>query len=208
MRTVSVRPPTLDSSSESSNHFSRDSGAGLPREKSYDLSTKLQAAKQRQVEGGGDVQIGVALESQKPLELADEVREIISDPSPTISFNQSTTSYVALQEWEGFIDSVNDGVVNARLLKVDSKDGNEGELAEIPIEEFNERDRDKLRSGMIFRWAISSEKKGGTQRHISQIVLRQLPQWTLRELSHAGDEGRLLMEIFKTNDEETSPPRD
>jgi hypothetical protein len=72
--------------------------------------------------------------------------------------------------------------------------------AEFPIEELSESDAKKLKPGLVFRWAVGYQRSPqGTKMRCSQIVFRDLPQWTARELTKAADEANELLRFFQNN---------
>jgi hypothetical protein len=108
-------------------------------------------------------------------------------------------AFVTLQEWEGYVVAVSNSHVLANLIDLTSGAERPGEQAEIPLEEFSENDVPKLSVGRVFRWAIGYQRlPGGTKMRVSQFVVRELPQWTRRELIEAKKEAAELAEFFKT----------
>ena len=71
------------------------------------------------------------------------------------------------------------------------------ERAEIPLEEFSEEDIPKLSPGRVFRWAIGYQRQPtGTKMRISNIVVRDLPRWSQREIEEAEQEAQELHEFL------------
>ena len=92
-------------------------------------------------------------------------------------------TFYPLQEWEGYVVAVGEDVFTARILDLTAGSQYEEEEADFPIEDLSESDLNLLRPGAVFRWAIGYQRsRGGTKRRVSQIVFRQLPQWTAYEL--------------------------
>ncbi len=101
-------------------------------------------------------------------------------------FPVSGTSFVALQEWEGYVIAINDDGFEARLLDLTARAKREEEEATIPYSEISEEERTEMRLGNIFRWTIGYESTpSGTRRRISQIVFRNLPVVTQRDADEA-----------------------
>lgn len=91
-----------------------------------------------------------------------------------------------LQEWEGYVISINDDDFEARLLDLTARAKREEEEATIPYSEISEKERNEMRLGSIFRWTIGYESSpSGTRRMISQIVFRNLPVVTQRDADEA-----------------------
>lgn len=107
-------------------------------------------------------------------------------PLPEPVFSASDTSFVALQEWEGYVIAINDDDFEARLLDLTARAKREEEEATIPYSEISEKERNEMRLGSIFRWTIGYEStSSGTRRRISQIVFRDLPVVTQRDADEA-----------------------
>jgi hypothetical protein len=110
-------------------------------------------------------------------------------------------AFVPLQEWEGYVVAVYNSHVLANLIDVTNDAERPGEQAEIPLEEFSEDDVKKLSVGRVFRWAIGYQRlPSGTKMRVSQFVVRELPQWTRRELIEAKREAGELAEFFNTSE--------
>jgi hypothetical protein len=106
-------------------------------------------------------------------------------------------AFVPLQEWEGYVVAVYNSHVLANLIDVTNDAERPGEQAEIPLEEFSEDDVKKLSVGRVFRWAIGYQRlPSGTKMRVSQFVVRELPQWTRRELIEAKKEAAELAKFF------------
>ncbi len=94
-------------------------------------------------------------------------------------------TFVALQEWEGYVVVVEKDVFTARLVDITAGGDLEMEEADIPVSDVYETDRDLLKPGGIFRWSIGYIRRSGTKVRASQIVFRQLPQWRDQDLDEA-----------------------
>ena len=71
------------------------------------------------------------------------------------------------------------------------------EEAQIPLNEINEQDLPKLVVGRVFRWAIGYQRiKTGTKKRTSNIVFRDLPQWTKRDFVEAQADAARLMRFL------------
>lgn len=115
-------------------------------------------------------------------------RPRLSLPLSEPVFSASDTSFVALQEWEGYVIAINDDDFEARLLDLTARAKREEEEATIPYSEISEKERSEMRLGSIFRWTIGYESApSGTRRRISQIVFRDLPVVTQRDADEAWD---------------------
>jgi len=115
-------------------------------------------------------------------------RDVLRRPQPM---------FVPLQEWEGYVVKITDSHVLANLLDLASDATRPDQQAEIPLQEFSDDDIPKLSVGKVFRWAIGYQRSPtGTKMRVSQIIVRDLPQWSRRELAEAKDEARELHKFF------------
>ena len=100
----------------------------------------------------------------------------LTPPQPAATFH-------ALQEWEGFVLEIGETDFVARLIDLTAGLEQEEEEAVIPLAELSDEDFAKMRPGSIFRWVIGYERTvAGTKRRVSQIVFRDLPAITRRDL--------------------------
>ena len=101
-----------------------------------------------------------------------------------ISQTRSQVIFHALQEWEGYVLEHNEKEFTARLLDLTAGSMQEDE-AIIPLVEISEDDLNRLRPGSIFRWVIGYERSSTseTKKRVSQIVFRDLPVMTEKDLS-------------------------
>lgn len=91
-----------------------------------------------------------------------------------------------LQEWEGYVSEVGEGMFTARLLDVTAGGKYEEEIADFPILDLSDTDQELLKPGAVFRWVIGYQRStGGTKRRVSQVTFRRMPAWTKRDLSNA-----------------------
>jgi len=95
-------------------------------------------------------------------------------------------SYHALQEWEGHVTAIADASFVAELVDVTRAARLPEEQAEIPLAELSYLQKENLRLGSVFRWAIGYQTlPSGEKQRVSRLVFRQLPQWTKAELDAA-----------------------
>jgi hypothetical protein len=124
--------------------------------------------------------------------------------SPRIGISVLTrprATFVPLQEWEGYVVALTASNVVANLVDLTTGGERPSEQAEIPLEEFSEDDVKKLSAGRVFRWAIGYQRlPSGTKMRVSQFVVRDLPQWTRRELSEAKKEAAELADFFSRHE--------
>jgi hypothetical protein len=127
-----------------------------------------------------------------PTSLRDEIdRKIrgvfpVTTPVPKLSLQP-------LQEWEGYVTEIASDRFTARLTDVTAGRKFEEELADFPISDLSDDDRDLLKAGAIFRWVIGYQRSGGgTKRRVSQITFRRLPAWTRADLERAKKTASIL----------------
>ncbi len=110
------------------------------------------------------------------------------DPAPASVRSAQRASFRALQEWEGFVISIDKVNFVARLADVTSGASHEEEEAVFPRTELSDADDARIRVGRIFRWVIGYERSpAGTKRRVSQIVFRDLPAITRSDLQEGED---------------------
>jgi len=113
---------------------------------------------------------------------------LISRPLGPLPKPRRLAIFHALQEWEGVVLEIGEEKFTARLsdLTAESTSPPAGthEEADIPFSEISDGDIQRMCPGSIFRWVIGYERSAsGTKRRVSQIVFRDLPVMTGRDLS-------------------------
>ena len=92
-----------------------------------------------------------------------------------------------VQEWEGCVTEIHSDEFVADLLDLTAGDAVEAEEAVISKDELSPEDRSRLAIGSFFWWVVGYEATvGGARKHVSQIVLPDLPPMTEADL----DRGR------------------
>jgi hypothetical protein len=108
-----------------------------------------------------------------------------------------TSTFSPIQEWEGYVRSMSEESLIADLVDMAHQEKGITEQAEIPLEEITDADRQKMRLGSIFRWSIGYQRTpSGTKMRVSNIVFRDLPRWTQKDIREAGEEAAKLEEYF------------
>lgn len=80
----------------------------------------------------------------------------------------------ALQEWEGVVVEVEKNKFHAHLIDLTSGATLVSEIAEIPLTEISDSDREKVVPGAIFRWVIGYQRKlSGAKLNSSVIYFRR-----------------------------------
>ena len=98
-----------------------------------------------------------------------------------------TPTFHALQEWEGYVVSINETEFTARLVDLTDRRAFEEEEAEIPLEDISESDAARMKVGNIFRWVVGYKHWAmGQKERVSSIVFRDVPAVS-RSDRQAGD---------------------
>jgi len=110
-----------------------------------------------------------------------------------------TTDFgITLQDWEGFVETLEDDYFIARLRSRSAgENADSNEIAEIPNSEVDADDRDLLKIGAIFYLTVR-RRILITGRHeiASQIVFRRLPAWSKGALAKIDSEATALADFF------------
>ena len=107
------------------------------------------------------------------------------------------STFSPIKEWEGYVNKIGEHSIFADLVDISGNKRMISDQAEIPLDELLDADRPKLQLGSIFRWSIGYQRTaGGTKRRVSNIVFRELPQWTKRDLRLAQDGATKLDQYF------------
>ena len=130
---------------------------------------------------------------------AVEIDDLPEDlPGKLLSREPYIVSFSPLQEWEGYVIAISDDQFKVRLVSITGGPTSDTEEVALPISDLSQEERGLLKLGAVLRWVIGYEiTKSGRRRKASQIVVRQLPKWTKRELEEAMREGQKLAEKIK-----------
>lgn len=143
--------------------------------------------------GGGKTSIRDADKSNQL-----EPRQLASSflPHSTVPF--PVESAIVIQDWEGCVVEVSEENFSARLLDRTRKLPVETELAEIPIEQVDDGDRELVREGAIFYLTIRRRiLQNGRHENSSQLVFRRMPGWHASTLRRAREEAEELARFFE-----------
>jgi hypothetical protein len=113
-------------------------------------------------------------------------------------------TFTPTQEWEGYVVSVGNDAMTANILDLTAREKRPSATVEIPLEELNDADIKRLQIGMIFRWAIGyARSPAGTKRRYSNLIFRDLPQWTRQEIIDARKRADDLAKFFAGGQDES-----
>ena len=94
--------------------------------------------------------------------------------------------FLVLQDWEGAVDSVGPETFIARLRDRTNRQTYASEVAELPIADVSDDDRELLRPGAIFYMTVGRmTRASGRQDRVGRLVFRRLPAWTESTLRRA-----------------------
>lgn len=103
-------------------------------------------------------------------------------------FRAPVATFVALQEWEGYVVEIHETEFQARLVDITADSRSDEEDASIPLAEISDDDARRMKVGSIFRWVIGYERSAiRPKKRVSQIVFRDLPAVTKTDM-HDGEE--------------------
>ena len=140
----------------------------------------------------------VTLHSSSQPAQNDEGAGPVVSVRPIRSSLPAPATFHALQEWEGHVLEINGDEFVAALVDLTANSSHEEEEAIIPLTEIADDDAAALRVGAIFRWVIGYERsRSGTKRRVSQIVFRDLPRITERDLQQGREWARKIRRAFK-----------
>ncbi len=107
-------------------------------------------------------------------------------------------TFHALQEWEGYVLEIHGDEFVARLVDLTAGSSHEEEEATIPLAAISAADATMLREGGIFRWVIGYQlDPSGTKKRVSQIVFRDLPRLTERDMQQRREWARETIQALK-----------
>ena len=94
--------------------------------------------------------------------------------------------FLVLQDWEGVVETIGNETFTARLRDRASSESYAGEMAELPVADISEDDRELLRSGAVFYLTVGRlVRASGRQERVGRLVFRRLPAWTASTLRRA-----------------------
>lgn len=95
-------------------------------------------------------------------------------------------NFLVLQDWEGAVDSIGPETFTARLRDRTNKETYASEIAELPIADVSDDDRELLQPRAVFYMTIGRvTRASGRQDRVGRLVFRRLPAWTASTLHRA-----------------------
>ena len=116
----------------------------------------------------------------------------------TTQFARSrVASFTALQEWDGYVLSVDENSFSARLTDITAGGLPDAEEVDIPFDELDDASVGRLEPGTLFRWSIGYERSpAGQKSRVSRIIVRQLPRWRKAQIEEANCEAAELIQAI------------
>lgn len=164
---------------EAISHGLSTSGISATRE---DVLKEMYLSKKNILERNDSNELG---QDESQSESKHFITRVLSVPHFNAIPKQAVTPFTLLQEWEGYVISINDDEFTASLLDLTKGKNIEQEEADFSIDDLTQDDKKLLKPGAVFRWIIGYRSIGGTKERISKIVFRRMPQWTAKDLQTA-----------------------
>lgn len=126
--------------------------------------------------------------SSSNADVCEYVRRYTQLPSDNEVSRRTSTSLQVEQEWEGYVQEINDkdSTFTALLLDITANQYLPTEEADFRQEDIEEFDRHFLCSGAVFRWVIGYEGPiSGTKKSVSKLIFRRLPKWNKDAIKRA-----------------------
>ena len=142
---------------------------------------KKHRASDPQTSGGQDGQAVSGDRTQNDVS-EDETPKVIQLPKFEPIKERPNESFAAMQEWEGIVTEIAEDSFSADLIDITAGDDIVSETAEIPFFEISPTDKQSLKVGMIFRWAVGfNQKASGNRARQSLIYFRRGGASVVRE---------------------------
>ena len=107
-----------------------------------------------------------------------------------------------LQEWEGVVKRIEEDIFVARLRDMTANEVYPGEIAELPVRDVSEDDRELLQVGAVFYMTVGYYVwASGRRERFGCIVFRRLPGWTATALERAGERAHRITRFLRPDGE-------
>ena len=107
-----------------------------------------------------------------------------------------------LQDWEGVVERVEEDIFVARLRDMTANEVYPGEIAELPVRDVSEDDRELLQVGAVFYMTVGYYVwASGRRERFGRIVFRRLPGWTAAALERAGERAHRITRFLRPDGE-------
>ncbi len=116
----------------------------------------------------------------------------------------STASFHALQEWDGYVVEIYEDEFVARLVDLTAGHVYESEEATIPLKAISEHDAANMELGSFFRWEIGYETSlKGIRKRVSRIIFFHIPI-TKSDIERGRKWAEEILEAFESSDEKSN----
>ena len=103
-----------------------------------------------------------------------------------------------LQEWEGVVKRIEGDIFVARLRDMTADEVYPGEIAELPVADVSDNDRELLRVGAVFYMTVGYYVwADGRRERFGRVVFRRLPGWTASALERARERARRITRFLR-----------
>ena len=103
-----------------------------------------------------------------------------------------------LQDWEGVVERIEDDIFVARLRDMTANEVYPGEIAELPVGDVSEDDRELLQVGAVFYMTVGYYVwASGRRERFGRVVFRRLPGWTASALERARERARRITRFLR-----------
>ena len=103
-----------------------------------------------------------------------------------------------LQEWEGVVERIEGDIFVARLRDMTADEVYPGEIAELPVADVSDNDRELLRVGAVFYMTVGYYVwADGRRERFGRVVFRRLPGWTASALERARERARRITRFLR-----------
>jgi hypothetical protein len=152
-----------------------------------EVSTKPLVSREKAPE---EVLSGTPAQPSSTTESAAAFAEKVTAPRPLLfpveQAPELPEKFLVLQDWEGAVESIGPETFSARLRDWTNKETYASEIAELPIADVSDDDRELLRPGAIFYLTVGRvTRHNGRQDRVGRLVFRRLPAWTGSTLRRA-----------------------
>ena len=91
----------------------------------------------------------------------------------------SRERFLVRQDWEGVVETIGSETFTARLRDRTNDESIAGEIAELPIADVDDDDRELLQIGGVFYLTVGRLlRANGRHERVGRMVFRRLPAWT------------------------------
>ena len=125
-------------------------------------------------------------------------REIVTGRGSLSEIKPPERMQEVLQDWEGVVERIEDDIFVARLRDMTANEVYPGEIAELPVRDVSEDDRELLQVGAVFYMTVGYYVWAtGRRERFGRMVFRRLPGWTASALERARERARRITRFLR-----------